>query len=82
MPSAPATWRASSTASVPAALAEPPAELSDLPPRPDAHRHPDDLVARLDQKAAATEESTPPLIPTTMRSADMDRQCSRAKQSP
>ena len=80
MPSAPATRRASSTASVP----------QHEPNRAEAsvascHGHtrivtPTTSWPASVRSAAATEESTPPLIPTTMRSAGMES-VSRAKQS-
>src|SRR4029450_7035820 len=80
MPSALATRRASSTASVP----------QHEPKRAEASAASCHGQTRIVtpttswpasvSSAAATEEATPPLIPTTMRSADMES-VSRAKQS-
>src|SRR5215470_4707916 len=76
MPSAAATRRASSTASLP--QQEPNREAVSSP-RPQTRMvMPTTLSPASTRRAAATEESTPPLMPTTMRS--LTGSVSRAQQ--
>src|SRR5215470_5167892 len=81
MPSARATWRASSTASVPQQLPNRFVGASASCRGQTRMVIPTTSYPCSTSKAAATDESTPPLIPTMTRSANLDSSSEQTAQA-